>query len=59
MTSSTPAWAGRRCRGSPGANLLQMDFLASSNASGVFGIFAEAGSGEHESGPIAVAPPNS
>jgi hypothetical protein len=24
--------------GSPGANLLQMDFLASSNASGVFGI---------------------
>ena len=25
---------------SPGANLLQMDFLASSNASGLFGIFA-------------------
>ena len=29
--------------GSPGANLLQMDFLASSNASGVFGIFAVEG----------------
>ncbi len=26
--------------GSPGANLLQMDFLASSNASGLFGIYA-------------------
>jgi len=29
--------------GSPGANLLQMDFLASSNASGLFGIFAVEG----------------
>ncbi len=26
--------------GSPGANLLQMDFLASSNASGLFGVYA-------------------
>ena len=29
--------------GAPGANLLQMDFLASSNASGLFGIFAVEG----------------
>ncbi len=29
--------------GTPGANLLQMDFLASSNASGLFGIFAVEG----------------
>lgn len=29
--------------GSPGANLLQMDFLASSNASGLFGIYADEG----------------
>ena len=29
--------------GSPGANLLQMDFLASSNASGLFGIYAVEG----------------
>jgi hypothetical protein len=29
--------------GSPGANLLQMDFLATSNASGLFGIFAVEG----------------
>ena len=31
--------------GAPGANLLQMDFLASSNASGLFGIYAVEGSG--------------
>jgi len=30
--------------GAPGANLLQMDFLASSNASGLFGIYAVEGS---------------
>jgi hypothetical protein len=30
--------------GNPGANLLQMDFLASSNASGLFGIYAVKGS---------------
>jgi hypothetical protein len=35
--------AGASVPGSPGANLLQMDFLASSNASGVFGIFAVEG----------------
>jgi len=29
--------------GSPGANLLQMDFLASSNALGLFGIYADEG----------------
>lgn len=29
--------------GSPGANLLQMDFLASSNASGLFGVYAVEG----------------
>ena len=29
--------------GTPGANLLQMDFLASSNASGLFGIYAVEG----------------
>jgi hypothetical protein len=29
--------------GTPGANLLQMDFLASSNASGLFGIYAQQG----------------
>jgi PEP-CTERM motif len=29
--------------GAPGANLLQMDFLASSNASGLFGIYAVEG----------------
>ncbi len=32
--------------GTPGANLLQMDFLASSNASGLFGIYAVEGPGE-------------
>ena len=31
--------------GSPGANLLQMDFLASSNASGLFGVYALEGPG--------------
>jgi PEP-CTERM motif len=35
--------SGAPVPGSPGANLLQMDFLASSNASGVFGIFAVEG----------------
>jgi hypothetical protein len=34
------AGAGVPVPGSPGANLLQMDFLASSNASGLFGIYA-------------------
>ncbi len=37
--------------GSPGANLLQMDFLASSNASGLFGIFAVEGQGTTWSDP--------
>jgi hypothetical protein len=37
------AGLGAPVPGSPGANLLQMDFLASSNASGLFGIFAVEG----------------
>ena len=35
---------GASVPGAPGANLLQLDFLASSNASGSFGIFALEGS---------------
>jgi PEP-CTERM motif len=35
--------SGASVPGAPGANLLQMDFLASSNASGLFGIFAAEG----------------
>jgi hypothetical protein len=35
---------GAAVPGSPGANLLQMDFLASSNASGLFGVSAVEGS---------------
>jgi PEP-CTERM motif len=31
--------------GAPGANLLKMDFLASSNASGLFGVYANEGRG--------------
>jgi hypothetical protein len=34
---------GAAVPGSPGANLLQMDFVASSNASGTFGVFAVEG----------------
>jgi len=34
---------GTPVSGAPGANLLQMDFLASSNASGLFGIYARQG----------------
>jgi hypothetical protein len=34
--------------GTPGANLLQMDFLASSNASGLFGIYASEGAALNE-----------
>jgi PEP-CTERM motif len=37
------AGPGMSVPGAPGANLLQMDFLASSNASGSFGIFAVEG----------------
>jgi hypothetical protein len=42
LASSTP---GVVVPGSPGANLLQMDFLASSGASGSFGIYAMEGAG--------------
>jgi hypothetical protein len=41
FNSSTTS--GQAVPGAPGANLLQMDFLASSNASGSFGIFAVEG----------------
>jgi PEP-CTERM motif len=37
--------SGAPAPGAPGANLLQMDFLASSNASGLFGIYAIEGAG--------------
>ena len=43
MTSIMNVAAGVPVPGSPGANLLQMDFLASSNASGLFGIYAVEG----------------
>jgi hypothetical protein len=39
------AGSGATVPGSPGANLLQMDFLASSGASGLFGIYAIEGPG--------------
>ena len=37
------AGSGATVPGSPGANLLQMDFLATTNASGLFGIYADEG----------------
>ncbi len=39
------AGSGAVVPGSPGANLLRLDFLASANASGLFGIYAVQGSG--------------
>ena len=45
MISTSGRGRARVVPGSPGANLLQMDFLASSNASGLFGIYAVEGAG--------------